>query len=291
MLTSAKCQVSSPLQQRPGSSDDAFSGYAQDGKAVSEAIKQIQQHCADIRRETNMLSSNAGLINERKARVQEAEAAAKCAMLEADRRLKAFPTSNGCATSEQNHRRLTCQKLSESLVNASQTLESALHRFELAMAERLQRDAAIASATSADGKRYSKSGHPDVEASSTMEAGEGSQLSQQQQQQLDVSQAEADIHAAIADEYAAGVTSVANGMALLRRAMVDLAEHAQAQGLSLDTLESNMANAAVAAGDATKQLSKTDRYHRAGTKIFFRLLFLAAMIAAGLIIIVVRRHG
>jgi len=298
MLTSAKCQLSPPLQQQPGSSCDAVSGYVQDVKAVSEAVKLIQQHCANIRRETNMLSSNAGSVNERKARVQDAKAAAKSAMEEADRRLKAFPTCSGRSTSEQNHKRLTCQKLSESLVNASQMLESALHRFELAMAERLQRDAAIASATSADGKRYSTSEHPGVEALSTMEAGEGPQLGQQQQQQqqrqqqeLDVSQAEADMHAAIVDEYAAGVTAVTNDMASLRVAMVDLARHAQAQGLTLDTVEGNMANAASAAESATKELSKTERYHKAGTKIFFRLLFLAAMIAASLIVIVVRRHG
>jgi len=181
MLTSAKCQLSPPLQQQPGSSCDAVSGYVQDVKAVSEAVKLIQQHCANIRRETNMLSSNAGSVNERKARVQDAKAAAKSAMEEADRRLKAFPTCSGRSTSEQNHKRLTCQKLSESLVNASQMLESALHRFELAMAERLQRDAVMASATNADGKPYSKSGHPDAEALSSMEVGEGSQLSQQQQ--------------------------------------------------------------------------------------------------------------
>lgn len=292
MLTSAKCQPSPPLQQ-PGGSRDALSGFMQDSKAVSEAVKQIQKHCADIRRETNMVSSNAGSVKERKARVQEAETAAKSIMEEADKRLKAFPTCSGCSSSEQNHMRLMCQKLSESFVTASQTLDSALHRFELAMAERLQQDAVIASATSADGKRYSKSGHPEAEALSTMEAGEGPQLSQQQQQQLqlDISHAEADLHAAIVDEFAAGITEVTNGMASLQRAMVDLAEHAQAQGVTLDTLEGNMGNAAVAAEDANKQLSKTDRYHRAGTKIFYRLLFLAAMIAASLIVIVVRRHS
>jgi len=290
MLTSAKCQVSPPLRQS-GGCHDASSGYVQDGKAVSEAVKQVHRHCADIRRETNMLSSNAGSVKESKVRVKNAETAAKSTMEEADERLKAFPSCSGCSTTEQNHMRLTCRKLSESLVNASQTLESAMNRYQLAMAERLQRDAAIASATSADGKRYSTSEHPGVEALSTMEAGEGPQLGQQQQQELDVSQAEADMHAAIVDEYAAGVTAVTNDMASLRVAMVDLARHAQAQGLTLDTVEGNMANAASAAESATKELSKTERYHKAGTKIFFRLLFLAAMIAASLIVIVVRRHG
>jgi len=298
MLTSAKCQLSPPLQPQPDGRHDTSSGHVQDSKAVSEAVKRIQQLCADIRRETNMLSSIAGSVHERKARVQEAETAAKAILEEADKRLKAFPACSGQSTGEQNYRRLTCQKLTESLTNASQALETALHRFELAIAERLRRDSAMASASSADGTCNIKNGHPEAVALSNMEAGEGLQLSQQQQQQppqqhlqLDISQAEADFHAAIVDEYAADVTAVSNGMASLRSAMVDLAEHARTQGLALETLEGNMANAAVSSKDATTQLSKTDRYHRAGTKFFFRLLFLAAMIAASLIIIVVRRQG
>jgi len=294
MLTSAKCQPSPLLRQQPGGSHDAVSGYVQDSKAVSEAVKQILQHCANIRRETDLLRSTGGSVNDHKTRVQEAETAAKVIMEEADTRLKSLPTCSGCSTSEQNHRRLTCQKLTENFVHASQTLETALHRFELAMTERLRHDVAMASATSADGNHNSKSGQHEDEALSTMEAGEGlqlSQLQQQQQRQLEISQAEADMHATIVDEYAAGVTAVANGMASLQRAVVDLAEHAQAQGVTLGTIEGNMGNAASATEDASKQLSMTNHHHQAGTKMFYRLMFLAAMIAASLIIIVVRRHG
>merc|ERR1719384_1729152 len=99
MLASSAPRPSHSAQQQSssGSFSGSFSGrngasaYEENTQALTEAVKQIQQHCADIKRETSMLSSTAGSFNGRKSRVQDAKEAAKAAIEEAKRRLKAFP--------------------------------------------------------------------------------------------------------------------------------------------------------------------------------------------------------
>jgi len=201
----------------------------------------------------------------------------------------AFPTSAGGSTSEQNHGRLTQKKLTESLLNASKAFEAAFQGYQVAEAERLRQDAAAAAAAEAATAGGNERGpSPSVELSA-LEEGEGPHLAQQQQ--LDVSHAEVDFNSAIVDEFTNEITTVANDISALNRALADIHEHAQAQGVTLDSIEANIATTAHITDGATDQLTQASRHHRTGTKMFLWLLLLAAVIAGVLIIIVVRRHS
>merc|ERR1712008_521594 len=152
--------------------------------------------------------------------------------------------------------------------------------YQNAQAERLRQDAAAEVGGNASGPSQS------VELSA-LEGVEVPQLAQQQQ--LDVSRAEVELHSAIVDEYGNEISTMANDISALSRCVVDIREHAEAQGVQLDSIEANMATAAQTTDGATDQLTQASRHHRTGTKMFLWLLVLAAVIAGLLIVIVVTR--
>jgi len=247
-------------------------------------VKRIQQYTADIRRETSMLATAHSYAGGKK-KVQEAAQAAKATMLEAKKLLEGFPTGGGGALSEQNHRRLTRQKLTENLMGASKSLEASFRAYEVAEAERQRRDAAAA----AEAADPAAAGRGSVEMHA-MERAEAGRPGPQQIQEMDVSEAEADVHTAIVEEYAQEIAQISGSISSLQRAMVDLAEQAQAQGVTLDVIETNMSNATSSTAGASEQLTYASRHHRTGTKLVFWLLLLAVVIAVVLIVIVVRKH-
>jgi len=146
----------------------------------------------------------------------------------------------------------------------------------------LRREAAAAQMATANGNTREPSQSVELSA---LEGGEGPQL--MQQQQMDVSQAEADLHSAIVDEYTNEIGTMANDIAALQRAMGDIREHASAQGVTLTSIEGEMETTAQTTGGATEQLTQASRHHRTGTKMLYWLLLLAAVIAGALIVIVV----
>merc|ERR1712176_844899 len=104
------------------------------------------------------------------------------------------PTGIGVSAEERNLRRLTQQKLGENLMGASKALEAASLAYESTEKERLRRDAAAAAsaAPAVDG------GGSHVELAG-MEAEDRQQT--MQLQEVDLTEAEADVHAAIVQEY------------------------------------------------------------------------------------------
>lgn len=254
-------------------------------------MKKIQQYTADIRRETSMLTT-ANSYTGGKAKVQEAAQAAKAAMVEATRLMKEFPTGAGGSVAEQNHKRLTQQKLRENLLGTSKALEAALRLYENAEAERERRDAAQATAAASSGAGRASAASA-VELSPMdggLSAAENGWRGQRQVQELDVSQAELDHHTAIVDEYTQEISHAAQEISALQRAMVDIADLTQAQGQTLDVIEANMGNATVSTEGATEQLTHASRHQRTGTKLIWWLLGLAVLIALALIVVVVHKH-
>lgn len=252
-------------------------------------MKKIQQYTADIRRETSMLTTAHSYAGGQKKKVQEAAQAAKATMLEARRLLEGFPTGGGGSVSEQNHRRLTQQKLTENLMGASKALEAAFRAYEVAEVERQRRDAAEAAAASS-GRGSGVAGVEMGAMDASPSAVEAGRLGQQQVQDMDVGEAEADVHTAIVEEYVQEISQISNSISVLQKAMVDLAEHAQAQGTTLDVIEANMSSAIQSTDGATEQLTHASRNHRTGTKLIFWLLLLAVIIVVALIVIVARKH-
>jgi len=263
---------------------DGDSAYVEDFRQVSEAVKRIQQHAAEIRKETSVLGTAHSYACGRK-KVQDVVHSAREAMDEAKRRLQRFSSSGGGSISEQKTRGLMQQKLGENLMASTKSLEAAFHDFEKAAAERDRREAA--SSGVAGGARAAGSvelgamdGPGDVEAA----------RQRLQLEEIDlVSQAEAETHTAIVDEYVQEISTLQQDIQGLQRAMVDLAEHAQAQGEVLDNIESNTLRAVESSVGAREQLTQAAQTHRRGTKLIYWLLLLAVILATVVMMVAVHK--
>jgi len=107
---------------------------------------------------------------------------------------------------------------------------------------------------------------------------------------MDVREAEADVHTAIVEEYVQEIAQISSSISSLQRAMVDLAEHAQAQGVTLDVIEANMSSATHSTDGAAEQLTQASRQQRTGTRLIFWMLALAVLLAVVLVAIVANKH-
>lgn len=266
-------------------SRDGDSAYVEDSRRVQEAIKEIEQLANSIQKEAKLLANASGSNSAGKSKVHAASKTASSRLAEAQRMLQGFSGTAGLSVSEQNYRRLMQQKLTGALVKASQSVEAAIRSFEAAEIERSKRDAVAALAGP---------GRPQVAASAvelhSIEASSGQEQRTAQLQDIDLSAAETEIHVAIVDEFVQEIMDLEQGIKGLQRAMVDLAEHAQAQGEVLDNIEVHTLRAAQSTAGATEQLNQTAVTHRRGTKLLYWLMAIAVLLAVMIIFVVARKH-
>jgi hypothetical protein len=263
-----------------GSVDDTFQ---QECQKVQEAVQKIQQHAADVRKETNMLSTSPGHTGG-KAKAQAAMRDAKTTFEGARNILQSL--GNGLQTlpvEEQNCRRFMQQKLTDNLQVSLKALEAAGLAFETAEAT-CARQQAAAAYPSVDDKKVPlvTAGDPSVDPALAPGADADLEAARQSAQELeqDYVPPETEIHAAIVDEYARELTTLNQDVRALQRAMVDLAEHATAQGEVLDNLENNMAAAADSTAQANEQIGISNEQQQRSSKRFMWLVVVAGSLAA-----------
>merc|ERR1719464_962152 len=135
-------------------------------------------------------------------------------------------------------------------MNASKRFEANFQVYQAAEAARPQRDVAAAQMATANGT-------VDLRG---LEGGKGPQL--EQQQQLDVSQAEADLHSANVDEY--------NIAAQIR--LDTFSRHISEQEVTITIIEDEMGRTAQTTERATEQVTQASSHQQTGTKMLYWLL-------------------
>jgi hypothetical protein len=215
---------------------------------IQELVKKIQQHASEIKKESNSLGSAS--VASRRPKAEKAFTAGQATAEDARKLLLAL---EGDQTGPNEHKRLTQQKLSESLGCVTRELEDTWRAFQASDAERAKRDALSSP----------------VEVQEDLEAARTEPLLQQGGQVAvleDVSLADVETHAEIVQEYAQAVSRVASDVLGLHRAMVDLADHARSSGDALGSIESHMSLVTGKTEAATKEVAKASRQQEANTK-------------------------
>lgn len=247
---------------------------------VQRAVKRIQQHTADIRKEAILISAASCAGDpEAKQRVQEHVKAATIAAEEARRLLERPGGLVGVAPANNlKLRELTQQKLNDNLTSASKAFEMAWQEFQVAAAAFANRGT-----TNAATSPFNVGGVASVEMHFIDNVNPTTEETlfrhQQQQQQRDITDAEVEAHAQIVSETADQMSSINQNIRALQRAMVDLAEHTQAQGETLESIESHVARSMDNTHDATELLTNASQRQQQGNKLLFWVLLLALVLA------------
>lgn len=257
---------------------DGDTMHLEDGRSVQRAVEQIQQHAADIRKEAGMLgiAASPGSSGAR-SRVQEHVEAATLAAGDARRLLERPGGITGLVLpSEQHARDLTQQKLEDTLAGATKALELARGDFEAA-------DRAYASRGASN-----PTDEPDRRSAAGAEL--YSTEPQQQLQQRAITDAEVELHAQIVSETTDQMANLTQSFRSLQRAMVDLAEHTQAQGETLESIETHVARSMEDTGNATELLADaSQRQQQSNRWLFWLLLF--AFVLAIIVMVTVWQHS
>mmetsp|Transcript_42951 Transcript_42951/g.113166 ORF Transcript_42951/g.113166 Transcript_42951/m.113166 type:complete len:263 (-) Transcript_42951:249-1037(-) len=251
------------------------SGQVADSQKIQDAVKRVQQYASDIKKQTGMLAT---ATSSRKQKAEETWKAAQACVQEARELLQNFGTGTGLSVSEQNHRRLMQQKLSENLNRVCKQLEECWTGYEAADAELVN--------------RLASNPNPAVDMRS-VDLEEGSRteplLSNVVRQVEDVSLADVETHAEIVQEYAHEITNLSSDVIGLHRAMVDLAEHAKASGDVLDSIEANMSFADEFTTAGVEQIQQASARQRTGSKFLLWVLAITAVLCVVVIFIMVER--
>lgn len=270
---------------------------------IQDAVKGIQQHAADIRKEANLLSAMHGSVGKGKEKVQAAArdaASMHDVALAALQGLSRATTSTGgvdggsLSVEEQNSRKFMHQKLMEMLVASVKAVDQASLSFDAAESDAMRKQAAensmktplvTAEVGNLEPALPPAKYVPPVPVEEAT-AAEGADLEVGQQSQAvalaqdDAMSAETEIHVAIAEEYARDLTNLNQDMQSLQRAMVDLADVTTSQGEVLDSIENNMSAAVESTTQANTELVQSAQQQRTGTKRFMYLLAIVGSVAA-----------
>eukprot|EP00927_Polykrikos_kofoidii_P073100 TRINITY_DN69171_c0_g1_i1.p1 TRINITY_DN69171_c0_g1~~TRINITY_DN69171_c0_g1_i1.p1 ORF type:complete len:307 (-),score=62.73 TRINITY_DN69171_c0_g1_i1:36-956(-) len=261
------------------------------------ALERIQGAAEQIKKETNrMVGANESFTGDRQ-RVEDILKEARALGVETKKNLESDTDVRGLPPAEQNLRRLSQQKLTEAIVSATKSLESAWKAYQHADEDRKKvsvasdsNNGSVASTQSLGrGGVMPRKSLDDMELPNYYDCEAAGPL-QQQVHCNDVSQAEVDMHTAISTEYAQQVTVLSQDIRSLQRAMVDLAEHTTQQGDTLDGIWATVSHAEENAQGATVQLQVAERSHKKGTKYLYWLLALALVLAIIIVIVVVKMH-
>lgn len=255
------------------------SEYTRSVRKVQDAIGTIQKCNAEMQKEAGLLST-AQSYTPAKWNAKVVMQAARAATSDAKQILQSLSSNKEASISEQSSQRLTQQKLSESLLMVSSELEAGWQAYQAADGLRATRT----HTGNADGTGSIFSVTPSVPASGEagkedLEAGHSSVELQRIQSFDPVSQAEVDMHTAIVTEYTEQVSVVASNMREMRRALLDLADHARMQGAVVETIERNMATAADSTSGAVKQVVVSNQSQQKTMKRFWWILLFALLLA------------
>jgi chromosome segregation ATPase len=246
---------------RARSSAEPFIGDPTDSDAdlekLQEAIREIQQLVAEIKRCSIVLNAELG---SRARRPKPSRTFLQSSVSDARRR------ANEAHSALEEHaqvadglptKRLKRQKLMENLATAQEELQMVWRAYEVAEAEwekaHMKNDADCNAGKSS---LTACSGVLDAqEMAADLETG---QVDVQIQELGSVSQGDVDIHTAVIDEYAADVTRMNADVRCLQRIMLDLHGMARQQGEALDSIEANFRCASENQSRAVEQLAKTN---------------------------------
>mmetsp|Transcript_99022 Transcript_99022/g.317602 ORF Transcript_99022/g.317602 Transcript_99022/m.317602 type:complete len:314 (+) Transcript_99022:1534-2475(+) len=269
---SAAAPAPAAASGRAGGGDSA---YVESSRAVQDAVGRIRGLIADIQKETSKLGT-AQLLSGCRSRVYDKFRAASAEVKSAKEHLQGiYSGSLGSESSgEKNMRKLTQEKLFDALLKASQDLEVAHAAFDEAAQAREEQLAAKAS--------------EDHSSSISTSASETSQQIQLQEAS-EVERAEVQFHSDMVEEYAQDVSHLHREIQGLQRAMVDLAEHAASQGETLDCIVETTSRASSTTDQAREQLVQANEGHARGSKLLYCLMFLAACLAAAVVIVAVKK--
>lgn len=205
-----------------------------------------------------------------KADASEAKAShqsAAAAIGEASEALKVFRPKPSSSVSEQSLQKLREQKLKESLKKAEDDLKEAWTSWQKEAQKKAAEAAAAALADAPEGSAATAATGPST--GQTMMATRG-----------EISAGEANLHAAIVDEYAQDAERVSQQVREMQRALLDIAQIAQAQGETLDNIESGVSAAASSTGRGVRELQVTSQRQQLSLKRMLCMVVAAVLLAA-----------
>lgn len=286
--------------------------YTEQQKRAQDAVKNIQNHVAEIQKQTQQLNFPNAIasVGETRPKVQEAVKAAQDIAQEADALLKGIIVdAKGVSTQEQNMRKAKQQKLTESLNQSAAAVQVALKAYErreaelsLKAAEEAQTSASTSASTLSStssrpmGKAHARGGKSnarqfdpnDAKAMVELEQG-GFPQRGVSLQAMETSEAEVDMHGELVTEFTQEVTTLEEDVRSLAHSMRQVAGMVQDQGEVLDNIETNMGNAEEDSAGATEQLVQASQTQQRGTKRIWYLLAVVMLLSIILVCILIAR--
>lgn len=246
--------------------------------AVSKAINRIGQLRSDIEKAKlqTMTQGNSSLM-----KVNDAFDSGSRASVDAKRHLEGF-SPPGMSSWEQKELKTQKDRMSSQLDTATKSLKDAYNEFEKAFKERERRDAAEGS----ERGQYGASAPSGVEPRPT--EGAVSQ-SIEMKEQMQISQADAEIHAAEVSGYVAQVSTVREHVRILHQATIDMGQMAQAQDSTIDSIVDYAQTAAHSSQGAVRELVGTQQAQRNKNKWLYWALLLAVILCSIIIFVVVHK--
>ncbi|CAE7495067.1 pep12 [Symbiodinium sp. CCMP2592] len=237
-------------------------------EAVEVALRRAVAGTAKLRRHVATLSTSAaGSVNVSEAKASHQSATA--AISEASEALKAFRPKPSSSVSEQSLQKLREQKLKESLKKADDDLKEAWTSWQKAEEAQKKAVAAAAAALADAPEGAAATAATGPSTGQTMMATRG-----------EISSGEANLHAAIVDEYAQDAERVSQQVREMQRALLDIAQIAQAQGETLDNIESGVSGAASSTGRGVRELQVTSQRQQLSLKRMLCMVVAAVLLAA-----------
>eukprot|EP00812_Abedinium_dasypus_P013050 NODE_655_length_1424_cov_298.132944.p1 GENE.NODE_655_length_1424_cov_298.132944~~NODE_655_length_1424_cov_298.132944.p1 ORF type:complete len:314 (+),score=47.28 NODE_655_length_1424_cov_298.132944:281-1222(+) len=272
------------------SSESAASPYAWDCRKIQDAAQQIQRLAADVRKETSLLATPASGSSRQAGdrAVEELERQALTTAEEAGKILEGLP--NIAPASEQAKCRLTQSKFRENIAEAMKSFEAAKLAFGTARARMPSPGSAPMVASGAGSGRTTSPnlaafGAVEMELESRGNLGAALLPLQAQEEMLDeVTEAECDVHNDIVQGYTNDILAVEQDIRGLQRVMVDLAEHANAQGQPLASIQQHMEEAVVSSASAAQEVVQANRSQRGNAKQVACMLIAATLIVLGVLL-------
>mmetsp|Transcript_74431 Transcript_74431/g.162832 ORF Transcript_74431/g.162832 Transcript_74431/m.162832 type:complete len:276 (-) Transcript_74431:507-1334(-) len=233
---------------------------------VQAHIQVIRRHTADMCKDTRSLRTSRP-VSSSSMHWKQVYRVGRDTVAETRRLLHEIDpgsSSSSTVSDDKKMQRLMYQKLAESLERSSVELEEAWKDYVAAEASwaAQQQQESVSSSSTTD-----------------LEAGQAAgQLTFKDPEA--VAAAELEMHGAIADEYAREVSELAQNMQGLQRAMMDLAQHTQAQGEMLEHIEHNMDEAADKTAKAVEQVEITEENQRKAMRFTLCLMMLVVGVSA-----------
>lgn len=246
--------------------------------AVSKAINRIGQLRSDIEK-AKLQTMTQGCSSLMK--VKDAFDSGNRASAEAKRHLEGF-SPPGMSSWDQKELKTQKERMSTQLDVATKSLKDAYSEFEKALKERERRDAESLERGQYGGSAPSGGVEPRPTEGAVSQSIE-------MKEQMQISQADAEIHAAEVNGYVAQVSAVREHVRILRQATIDMGQLAQAQDSTIDSIMDYAQTAATSSQGAARELVQTQHTQRRQNKWLYWALVLAVILCSIIIFVVVHK--